>query len=172
MNKKLVLSVLLVALTNPLLAKAEDEITAAETQITEEATKPDYEARLKEKYSLTDEQLQAMKDSKISESQFAVVGALSKASGKTVDEILKMRTEDKMGWGKIAKELGVAPKEIGQAVSGMHRQDEKAHEKHAEKKEMREARKEERKQMRAEKKQDRKEARKESRSQKKDKKVQ
>lgn len=171
MNNKLILSVLVLALTNPMLARAEDEIAAAETQIAEEATQPDYEARLKEKYGLTDEQIQAMKDSKISESQFAVVGALSKESGKTVDEILKMRTENKMGWGKIAKELGLHPSTIGQAVSGMNRQDAKAHEKHESrdsKKEMREARKEERKQMRAEKKQERKQAK----AQRKDKKVQ
>ncbi|WP_374030065.1 hypothetical protein [Bdellovibrio bacteriovorus] len=163
MSKKALLLLLVCALASPLMAQAEDEIATAETQISEEATKPDYVSRLKEKYNLTDEQIQAMKDSKISESQFAVVGAMAKESGKTVEEILKMRTEDKMGWGKIAKELGLHPKMIGQSVSSMQRQDDVEAKK--ERKEAREARKEERKQKR----EDKKQARKEARSQKKNK---
>lgn len=165
--KKLILLLGVALLTNPIMARAADEIDDVETQIVEETTQPDYISHLKEKYNLTDEQIQKLKDSKISESQFAVVGALAKESGKTVDEILKMRTEDKMGWGKIAKELGLEPKMIGQSVASMHRQNEDKGKKE-EKKEMREARKAEKKERREEK----RTARKENRDQKKDRKNQ
>ncbi|MEK2644154.1 hypothetical protein [Bdellovibrio sp. BCCA] len=166
MNKKLLVLLLAGALINPLGAYAEDEAANTEPVATQEASTSDNLAKLKEKYGFTDEQIKAMQDSKISESQYSMVGALAKESGKSVDEILKMRTEQKMGWGKIAKELGVDPKVLGQSVSSMHRQDDTEMKK--ERKEAREARKEERKQKREEK----KEARKEERAQKKDKKVQ
>lgn len=44
------------------------------------------------------------------------VSRLAELSGKTKEEILKMRTEQKMGWGAIAKSLGVPPRELGQAI--------------------------------------------------------
>ena len=44
------------------------------------------------------------------------ISRLAELSGKTKEEILKMRTEQKMGWGAIAKALGVPPKELGQAI--------------------------------------------------------
>ena len=44
------------------------------------------------------------------------VSRLAELSGKTKEEILKMRTEQKMGWGAIAKALGVPPRELGQAI--------------------------------------------------------
>ncbi|WP_374077489.1 hypothetical protein [Bdellovibrio bacteriovorus] len=158
MNKRVLLFLLMCALANPLAAQAEE---AATTTTTEPAATQEAPA-----YEFTDAQIQAMKDSKISESQFSMVGALAKESGKSVEEVLKMRTEQKMGWGKIAKELGVEPKALGQSVSSMHRQDDA--EAKRERKEAREARKDERKQKREEKKQ----ARKEERAHKKDKKVQ
>lgn len=165
MNKKLLVLLLASSLVSPLAAYAEDSAGTATQTATQESSS-DSMAQLKEKYGFTDEQIKAMQDSKISESQFSMVGALSKESGKSVEEVMKMRTEQKMGWGKIAKELGVAPKALGQSVSSMHRQDDLEVKK--EKRDAREARKEERKQKRDEKKQ----ARKEDRAQKRDKKVQ
>jgi hypothetical protein len=50
---------------------------------------------------------------------------LPKGSTTTMDDILKMRQEQHMGWGEIAKKLGVPPKEIGQAIAAEHRQNEK-----------------------------------------------
>lgn len=41
---------------------------------------------------------------------------LAQLSGKSKEEILKMRTEQHMGWGAIAKALGVPPGELGQAM--------------------------------------------------------
>lgn len=164
MNKRVLILLVACALASPLAAYAQEATQPEPVATAPETTSGDH-AALKEKYGFTDEQIQAMKDSKISESQFSMVGALAKESGKPVEEILKMRTEQKMGWGKIAKELGVEPKALGQSVSSMHRQDDQEAKK--ERKEARDARKEERKQKREEKKQ----ARRDERSHKKDKKV-
>ena len=41
---------------------------------------------------------------------------LAELSGKSKEEILKMRTEQHMGWGAIAKALGVPPGELGQGI--------------------------------------------------------
>ncbi|MGZ3771152.1 MAG: hypothetical protein ACXVCP_15845 [Bdellovibrio sp.] len=137
--KKLILLLGVAMLTNPIIAKAEDEIEKAETQISKEASQPDFINKLKEKYNLTDEQVKKLQDSKLPEPQLAIVAALAKESGKSIDDILKMRTEKKEGWGKIAKELGLDPKLIGQSVAAMHRQNEDK-DKKEDKKEKREAR--------------------------------
>ena len=44
------------------------------------------------------------------------INRLAELSGKTTEEISQMRTEQKMGWGAIAKALGVPPRELGQAI--------------------------------------------------------
>lgn len=77
---------------------------------------------LQGKYNLTDAQAKSLVDSKLPDSEQAKVAQLAKSSGKTVDEVLKMRTEDKMGWGKIAKTLGVHPSELGKAVSDLRKE--------------------------------------------------
>lgn len=91
------------------------------------------------KYGLTEAEVKSLQDSSISNSQMNKVARLAEASGKSVDEVLKMRTEQKMGWGKIAKELGVDPKELGQSVA------EAKHEMKEEQKQERAERKAERK---------------------------
>ncbi|MEZ0390726.1 MAG: hypothetical protein ACAH59_00825, partial [Pseudobdellovibrionaceae bacterium] len=74
---------------------------------------------LKSKHHLTDAQIQAMRDGGLTYPQMAMASRLSEKSGKTVDDILKMRNDENMGWGKIAKELGISPKEIGQSVAAL-----------------------------------------------------
>lgn len=81
-----------------------------------------YNGLLQKKYNLTDAQVQTLNDSKLPDSQKAQVAQLAKSSGKSIEEVLKMRTEDKMGWGKIAKTLGVHPGELGKAVSEMKKE--------------------------------------------------
>ncbi len=44
------------------------------------------------------------------------INRLAELSGKTTEEISQMRTEQKMGWGAIAKALGVPPRELGQTI--------------------------------------------------------
>ena len=76
---------------------------------------------LQKKYNLTDVQMKALTDAKLAEPQMAMAAQIAKTSNKSIEEVLKMQSEKKMGWGALAKELGVAPKELGQAVSEMKR---------------------------------------------------
>ncbi|MBC7419790.1 MAG: hypothetical protein H7328_03595 [Bdellovibrio sp.] len=98
------------------------------------------DAEVQTRYQLTGEEIKMLQASSISHSQYDKVGRLSRASGKSIEEVLKMRTEQKMGWGKIAKTLGVDPKELGQSVADSHREDKM--EKRAEKAERKERQKE------------------------------
>lgn len=85
---------------------------------------------LQRKYNLNDAQMTALADSKLAEPQMAMAAQLAKSSGKTVEEVLKMQAESKTGWGNLAKQLGVDPKELGQAVSSLK------HERNADRKKM------------------------------------
>jgi hypothetical protein len=123
--KSLILKSLVVtALTFSVAAQADD--AAAPVPAPAPATAPEtdtsWNGMLQRKYSLTDAQMQTLNDSKLPDSQKAQVAQLAKSSGKSIDEVLKMRTEDKMGWGKIAKTLGVHPGELGKAVSEMKKE--------------------------------------------------
>jgi hypothetical protein len=121
----------------------EDEITKEEVASEKVKNRPEWSDALKTQHKLTDEQIQTMKSKGLTYPQMAMVSSLSEKSGKSIDDVLKMRTEDKMGWGKIAKELGVPPKEIGQSVASLRHEirDEKRAEKQ-EKRDERMARKE------------------------------
>jgi hypothetical protein len=125
-----------------------DELAKEETKLEEAAKSETFTTELKEKYTLTDEQVTKMQDAGLTRPQMAMAAQLAQTSGKPLDDVLKMRTEQKMGWGKIAKELGVKPSEIGHAVSSLrHEVNEERKEAKAEKKE---ARKELRQQQKAE----------------------
>ncbi|MCB0385682.1 MAG: hypothetical protein KDD43_09835, partial [Bdellovibrionales bacterium] len=69
-----------------------------------------------------EEQYSNLQNQGLKGNQIAIIGGLAKESGKSVDEVAKMRLEDKMGWGKIAKEIGVHPSTIGQSVSSLRRE--------------------------------------------------
>lgn len=104
------------------------EETAPPTDTTEVQTAPAPEKAstwnelLQKKYNLTDAQMTLLADSKLAEPQMAMAAQLAKSSNKPLEEILKMQSEKKMGWGQLAKELGVAEKELGQAVSALKRE--------------------------------------------------
>jgi len=138
-------------------AEAAADVDQEVTQIEEIKTKDEvWTQHLKDKYALTDEQIKTLKDSGISYPHLAMVAQLSKSSEKPLEDVLKMRTEQKMGWGKIAKELGVHPKEIGQSVRDLKHsiRDERQEERkiaRAERKEKAAAKKEERKEARQDK---------------------
>jgi hypothetical protein len=102
-------------------AWAQDEIEKEEQAAKDAGTKPEYLAALKEKYALTDDQITAMQAKGLNAPHMAFTAQLAKSSGKSIDEVMKMRLEQKMGWGKIAKELGVHPREIGQSVASLRR---------------------------------------------------
>lgn len=113
-----------------LLTATFNQVNAAETTApaavvpapTATAPAPTWNESLQKKYSLTDAQMKTLSDSKLAEPQTAMVAQLAKSSGKSIEEVLKLQSEKKMGWGKLAKELGVDPKELGQAVSEMKRE--------------------------------------------------
>lgn len=112
------------------------------------------------KYNLTDAQMKSMEQAGLHGPQLAIAAELAKDSGKTTDQIIQMRTTDKMGWGEIAKKLGVPPGSIGHAVAALHhdlheKRDLKKDDKKEDKKEDRKERREDRKKRREERKEDR-----------------
>ncbi len=93
-----------------------------------------YNEELQKKYNLSPEQMKALADSNLPQSQFVKVAQLAKSSDKSIDDILKMRLEQKMGWGKIAKTLGVHPGELGRAENEMKPEKNGKHESRGDKK--------------------------------------
>jgi hypothetical protein len=49
--------------------------------------------------------------------EISLVSALSEKSGKTVDDILDMKTKDKKSWDQIARELEVPQDDIGRSIA-------------------------------------------------------
>lgn len=106
----------------------------------EEKKEPIFRAKLIEKYGLTEAQIDAAKASGVKGPGLAMAAEIAKASGKTFEEVVQMRTEGKTGWGKIAKDLGVEPKLIGQSVASLRKDVRDARqERKAERKEERKA---------------------------------
>jgi hypothetical protein len=125
MKKFLLLAGLVLVLgsaQNVFAIEGDDAIEKEDAASQADKDHPQWTQALKDKYSLTDAQIQTMKDKGISSPQMAMVAGLAAKSGKTIDEVLKMRTDDKMGWGKIAKTLGVHPGEIGKSVAELRHQ--------------------------------------------------
>ncbi len=99
-----------------------DEVDNEATAMEATKNNPQWTSTLKEKYNLTDDQIKSLTESGVSHPQMAMAAELAKQSNKSIDEVLKMRTEQKMGWGAIAKELGVKPGSLGHSVSEMRHQ--------------------------------------------------
>jgi hypothetical protein len=134
------------------------EVEKVETEEAKSPTAPEkWASEVQTKYSLTDEQMKKMSDAGIKGPHLAFTAELAKQSGKSVEEIAAMRTTEKMGWGAIAKKLGVHPGALGQSVSSL-RHDIKENRGQA-KKEEKQAMREERKAEREVRKSERKEAR-------------
>lgn len=127
------------------------ETTESDTDVST-ADRPLAESTIQKKYSLTDEQMKTLKDAGLNTPQMAKLNQLALKSGKPLEDVLKMRTEQKMGWGKISKELGVHPSEIGKAVSSLrHEMNSQRKEAKSEKRATKMAAKSERRQARQEK---------------------
>ncbi len=121
--------------------EAPEKAEAPEKSERSDTKKANWNAEVQKKYNLTDAQMESMTTKGMKGPELAKVAQLAESSKKPIAEIVAMRTEQKMGWGKIAKTLGVAPKELGQAVSGMHH--DKHEDKREDKREDREARRQE-----------------------------
>ena len=141
-------------------AQVEQEVVALE----EAAKEPTFASSVQEKYKLTDEQMKQMADAGIQGPHLAMTAQLAASSGKSIDEVVKMRTEQKMGWGKIAKELGVHPGSLGNSVADLKKGRNDA------RKEAKREERAERKQERAEKKAAKKQERDDRKQQRQDKK--
>ncbi len=130
----------------PKKTEAPEKAEAPEKDEASDSKKADWNAEVQKKYNLTDAQMESMTSKGMKGPELAKVAQLAESSKKPISEIVSMRTEQKMGWGKIAKTLGVTPKELGQAVAGMHRNkhEDKHETKHEDKRESREARRQER----------------------------
>jgi hypothetical protein len=127
---------MVITLITPTLVHAEvDPLSTEEASSEKIKDRPEWQSALKTQYKITDEQIKLMQEKGLSYPQMAMASSLAEKSGKSLDDVLKMRTEEKMGWGKIAKELGVPPKEIGQSVASVR------HEIRDEKRETKEERK-------------------------------
>lgn len=87
-----------------------------------------WQEEVKTEYNLTDEQVKYLQDKGITGNDAVRIASFTKTSGKTLEEVAAMRSEKKMGWGAIAKELGIHPSEIGHSVSRMHKKEK--HENH------------------------------------------
>ena len=140
-NYKLLSVIAVLAFAGPLMA--EEAVVAPPAAPATVAPAPAAEAKpksnneaLQSKYNLSPEQMKSLTDSKLPKSQYGKVAQLSKSSGKSIDEVLKMRTEQKMGWGKIAKTLGVHPGELGRGNEKGEKEDDKREDKREEKHDM------------------------------------
>jgi hypothetical protein len=102
--------------------KPEETEVEAPEDVVAETDQPKWHSSIKEKYALTDEQMKTLKDSGLNYPQIVRVAQLAKSSSKPIGDILAMRVDQKMGWGKIAKELGVPPGELGKAIASMRQE--------------------------------------------------
>lgn len=78
---------------------------------------PAFYTYVQTRYSLTDAQIADLKAAKLNSNQTLRVAELAKMSGKSVEDIIKMRYEQKMGWGRIAKELNLRESKVSHAVN-------------------------------------------------------
>jgi hypothetical protein len=115
MSKFLMLSVLLCAFMafaadSGKIKPAEDEIATADgNDANASAVKA---ADLATKYGVTEDSINQLKTLyTIGYGGISHAFALALNSGKTVEEILVMKTGDKLGWGEIAKKLDLKPGE-------------------------------------------------------------
>lgn len=122
---------------------------AEETTTPTNTTDPNSVTTPAPKPELTEQKISELKTQGWKDAQIDKLKALVDASGKTPDEIIAMRKDLKMGWGKIAKELGVHPGVLGRGhgkdKGHSNREDKEA------RKEARKERKEKREMNRAEK---------------------
>jgi hypothetical protein len=165
MNPKSFLALLaLAALSNAPFAvnracadDAADVQQVEETESKEPQPKAAWSTEVQKKYALTPEQMASLEKSGLHGPHLAFAAEAAKASGKSIDEVIQMRTGDKMGWGEIAKKLGLPPGSLGKSAAAV-RHDVKAarsdarQEKMSEKRAEKQAAREERKKLREERK--------------------
>jgi hypothetical protein len=124
---KWILPILLLAVTAstvaPLRAIAEEDFLAVEEAASESIKNhPEWISALKTRHHLSDEHIQWMRGKGLSYPQMVIASILSEKSGKTVDDILEMRSLSRKGWKKVAQDLGLIPVEIGRSVTSLRQE--------------------------------------------------
>ena len=89
------------------------EQSEAEKISKEERSK--WRSSIQEKYGLSQKKISKLRESGISYPGIIFLGEFSLKSSYSFDQVLKLRIHDKMGWGKIAKTLGVKHSGVGSA---------------------------------------------------------
>lgn len=125
---KIIFTCLAIFLLSPALhVNADDKVSSDDKEINiQDSEKTQWHSEMQSKYELTDDQMKTLTDTGLSYPQLVKIAQLSKSSDKTLEEVIAMRVDQKMGWGKIAKELGLHPGELGRAVASLHRQKHEA----------------------------------------------
>lgn len=123
----LLFSISIVPLNLSVFATETETTSPTESGQSEEATvaKSKWHDQIKSKFDLSDEDMKKLENSGLNHSQQSKAAQISKSSNKPIDEILDMRTNQKMGWGKIAKELGVHPSKLGKSNKDLEKSMEK-----------------------------------------------
>lgn len=115
----LMATVLVTGLVFSLDVRAEDATDETDPFVSE-VEAPKWNTAIQNTYTLTEQQMKTLNDSGLNPAQKAKIAGLAQMSGKSLEEVLKMRTEQKMSWGKMAQTLGVQPGEIGKSVAKFH----------------------------------------------------
>jgi hypothetical protein len=86
-------------------------LSFAETGDTAKAPQKEVKAsKVAKDFNIPEDSVKALRNLyKVGNGEVSKALALSQKSGLSVDEILKMKTEQKMGWGQIAKKLNLEP---------------------------------------------------------------
>ncbi len=71
---------------------------------------------LMERFGITEDRITQLRDQGMGYGEVGILYSLSQASGTDSDELLRMRTQEKMGWGEIAAKLNTS---VGKAVNTM-----------------------------------------------------
>ena len=105
--RKMIVAMIACAFILPAAAMANDDELAKE-ETAAEATKdnPKWVDALKSEYHLTDEQIATMKDKGLNYPHMALTSRLAEKSGKSIDDIMKMRLENKIAvllGGRVAE---------------------------------------------------------------------
>lgn len=149
-------SVILSAALMPAVSFAQADSAIEREELLSDKSKdnPEWVEALKVHHHLKDSQIKMMKEQGLTYPQMGMVSRLSEKSGKPVEDIIEMRTRNKLGWGELANELGVAPKDVSRAVAilrhevNLERKIERMHQR-LQKREARMAKKEAKREQRA-----------------------
>ena len=120
-NQVLVAALLITAPVQFIFAEGMEDEAVESSEI----SKSKWHDEIQSKYELNDDEMKKLEDSGLNHAQQTKAAKLASSSGKSVEEVLKMRTEDKMGWGQIAKKLGVHPGALGKANKGLKKSAER-----------------------------------------------